>query len=71
MYIKVNTSLRREDANHCEEIHKVDTMIFHRGSLGYHQASPRCVDQHLVVRRLIGVHNRAPQRRRKNLPQVW
>jgi hypothetical protein len=46
-------------ANHQEDEHKVDIVIFHRGSLGCHQASPRCVDQHLMVRRLIGIHNRA------------
>jgi hypothetical protein len=43
-------------------VDNVDTVIFHRGSLGCHQASPRCVDQHLVVRRLIDIHNRVSQR---------
>jgi hypothetical protein len=34
----VNTSLRREDANHREEIHKVDTMI--RGSAANRYPQP-------------------------------
>jgi hypothetical protein len=31
-----------------------DTRFFSRDSRAYRHASPRCVDQHLVVRELIG-----------------
>jgi hypothetical protein len=44
------------ETNHRETINhniKRDTKILSRGSRAYRHASPRCVDQHYVVRRLI------------------
>jgi hypothetical protein len=56
------------EANHRETINyniKRDTKIFSRGSRACRHGSPRCVDQHYVVRRLIGYPHpsslRAPQ----------
>jgi hypothetical protein len=56
------------EANHRETINhniKRNTKIFFRGSRACRHASPRCVDQHYVVRRLIGDPHpsfpRAPQ----------
>jgi hypothetical protein len=45
-----------------EKSRQVDTAVFHRGSLGCHQANPRCVDQHFVVRWIIGITHRASQK---------
>jgi hypothetical protein len=48
-------------------MNNVDTVIFlPRFTWLRPSQTPLCVDQHLVVRRLIGIHNRASQRRRKN-----
>ena len=50
----INCQLREYPINHNGgKRHK----IFPRGSRACRHASPRCVDHHLVVRRLSGVHN--------------
>jgi hypothetical protein len=51
--------------NHRETINHKGSMetprFFSRGLRACRHASPRCVDQHFLVRRLIGTHNRALQ----------
>jgi hypothetical protein len=56
-------SNHRENSNHTR-----DTRFFSRGSRVCWHASPRCVDQHLVVRQLIGITHLANKWCRKNLP---
>ena len=51
----MNQSQDEDYANHRENTNDKRQPIFSQGSRACQHASPRCVDQHLVVRQLRGV----------------